>query len=180
MIRRFPFSQDDGKDDVKKRLNSWIEKQNLTEEETCSALEAILNQRKNIVLVKKNAKKAGLRLERFISNNVLEIYYDILIKDRAVGYISKGWTDPGFRVGEYFELEKGMSSFKEKFYKIFRVCSGNLVSLSVSEKTPRKIGVSLEIAIYKNGFNDKVLKEVVGTLESTMRKINLLLGDCGD
>lgn len=175
MIRRFPFSKDDGKDDIKKRLNSWIEKQNLTEEETCSTLEAILNQRKNIALVKKNAKKAGLKLERFISNRALEIYYDLVIKDRGVGYISKGWSDPGFRVGEYFELEKRMPSFKEKFYKIFQVCSGNLVSVSVSEKTPGKIGISLEIGIYRDGLNEKVLKDVVDTLETTMRKIKHVL-----
>ncbi len=175
MIRRFPFPKDDGKDDIKRRLNLWIEKQNLTEEETYSALEAILNQRKNIALVKKNAKNAGLKLERFISNKALEIYYDLLKKDRGVGYISKGWTDPGFRVGEYFELEKGTPSFKEKFYTIHKLCSGNLISVGVSEKVPGKIGISLEIGIYQDGFTGKVLKSAVETIDETMRKIQQVI-----
>lgn len=57
-IRRFPFPKDDGKNDFKKRLYSWIEKQNLSEEETFKALETILNQRKNIALVKKKRKES--------------------------------------------------------------------------------------------------------------------------
>ena len=94
MLRRFPFPKDDGKDDIKRRLNSWIEKQNLTEEETYSALEAILNQRKNIALVKKNAKNAGLKLERFISNKALEIYYDLLKKTEVWGIYQRGGRIP--------------------------------------------------------------------------------------
>ncbi len=175
MMRRFPFSEDNGKDDVKKRLNAWIEKQNLTDEDAFKALEAILNQRKNVSLVRKNAKKAGLKLERFISNRALEVYFDMLIKGRNVGYISKGWDDPGFRIGEYFEMEKGIPSFKEKFYKTFQLCSGNLISVSVSEKTPGRVGISLEIGIYQDGFSSKVLKSAVDTIESTMRKIKGLL-----
>ncbi len=177
MIRRFPFPKDDGKDDIKKRLNSWIEKQNLTEEETCCALEEILNQKKNIALVKKNAKKAGFKLERFISNKALEIYYDILKKGRGVGYISKGWTDSGFRVGEYFELEKGAPSFKEKFYSIHKLCSGNLISIGVTEKVPGKVGISLEIGIYQGGFSAKVLKSAVETIDETTQKIRQVIRD---
>ena len=174
MIRRFPFHKDDGRDDIKKRLNAWIEKQNLRDEDATKALEMILNQRKNISLIQKNAKKAGLRVERFITNSALEVYFDILRKNRNIGYISKGWDDPGFRIGEYFEMEKNAPSFKENFYKVFKLCSGNLISVGVSEKTPGKVGVSLEIGIYKDGFSSKVLKSAVATLEETMCRIKEL------
>lgn len=175
MRRREAFFKDDGKDDIKKRLNAWIEKQKLTDKETFKMLEAVLNQRRDIYLVRENANKAGLELTRFINNDALELYFDILKKDRGVGYISKGWDDPGFRVGEYFEMDKKDPAFKEKFYKVHQLCSGNLISVSVSEKTPGKVGVSLEIGIYGDGFTEKVLKSVVETMESTMCKIKSVI-----
>ena len=171
MRRRDIFFKDDGKDDVKKRLNAWIEKQKLTDEEKIKMLEAVLNQRKNIYLVRETANKAGLELKRFINNKALELYFDILNKDKSAGYISKGWDDPGFRVGEYFEMDKKDPAFKEKFYKVHQFCSGNLISVGVSEKSPGKVGISLEIGIYADGFTEKVLKSAVDTIESTMCKI---------
>ena len=114
-------------------------------------------------------------LERFLSSERLELYFDILKKDKSVGYISKGWADPGFRIGEYFEMDKDDPSFKEKFFKVFRACSTNLVSVGVLEKIPGVPGISLEIGIYKDGFNEKVLKEAVDTLEETMDKIRQAL-----
>lgn len=175
MRRRDVFSKDDGNGDIKKRLNTWIEKQKLTDKETFKMLEAVLNQRKDICLVREIANKAGFELTRFINNDALALYFDVLSKDKSVGYISKGWDDPGFRVGEYFEMDKKDLAFKEKFYKIFQFCSGNLISVGVSEKTPGKVGVSLEIGIYGDGFTEKALKGAVETMESTMCKIKTVI-----
>jgi len=175
MRRRDIFFKDDGKDDIKKRLNAWIEKQKLTDKEQIKMLEAVLNQRKNIYLVRETANKAGFELTRFINNKALDLYFDILNKDKNAGYISKGWDDPGFRVGEYFEMDKTDPAFKEKFYKVHQVCSGNLISVGVSEKSQGKVGISLEIGIYAGGLTEKVLKSAVETIESTMCKIKGLI-----
>ncbi len=175
MRRRDIFIKDDGKDDIKKRLNAWIEKQNLTDKEEIKMLEAVLNQRKNIYLVRETANKAGLELKRFINNKALELYFDILNKDKSVGYISKGWDDPGFRVGEYFEIDKKDPAFKEKFYKVFRICSSSLVNIGVSESSDKFVGMSLEIGIYSDGFNTNVLKKATQTLVRALRDINKIL-----
>ena len=50
-----------------------------------------------------------------------------------------------------------------------------MISVGVSEKTPGRVGISLEIGIYQDGFSSKVLKSAVGTLETTMRKVKELV-----
>jgi hypothetical protein len=177
MRRCDDFFKENSDDDIKKRLNVWIEEQELTDEESIKLLQSVLDQRRNIRLVTENAQKAGLSLEKFISNSDLELYFDILKKDKSVGYISKGWSDPGFRVGEYFEMAKDDSAFKEKFFKVFQACSTSLISVSVSEKMPGVVGISLDIGIYKDGFNEKVLKDAVETLEETMGRIKSILDE---
>jgi len=175
MRRGDDFFKDTSDDDIKKRLNAWIEVQKLTDEESIKLLGSVFDQRRNIRLVSENAQKVDFKLERFISNDRLELYFDIFKKDKSVGYISKGWSDPGFRVGEFFEMPKDDSAFKEKFFKVFQACSKNLISVGVSEKVPGVAGISLEIGIYKDGFNEKVLKEAVDTLEETVDRIKLIL-----
>lgn len=65
-------------------------------------------ERRNIYLIRENAQKTKFKLTRFISSDVLELYFDILKKDKNIRYISKGWDDPGFRVGDYFEMALSM------------------------------------------------------------------------
>lgn len=81
------------------------------------------------------------------------------------------WQDPGFRIGEFIEINRTIPGFKEKFYEIFRVCSKDLISVSVYETQDKSVGMSLEIGIYSEGLNAKVLKNATETLEQALKNI---------
>lgn len=156
-------------------LKIWLSKQKLSEEEIVNLLERELAQRKNIKLVKHCVKDIGLSVKGYISNDMLELYFDVYKNNKSICYISKGWQDPGFRVGEFIKIDKTVSGFKEKFYEIFQICSKDLISVSVSETRDKSVGMSLEIGIYSDGLNAKVLKNATETLEQVLNNISKIL-----
>ncbi|MFA5118806.1 MAG: hypothetical protein WC695_08165 [Candidatus Omnitrophota bacterium] len=175
MQNRMRFFGGDGANRRKDKLDAWFSKQNFSEEEIMDLLEQNLRQRKNIKLVKDCIKDAGLGISGLVSNDKLELYFDIYKNKKSVCYVSKGWKDPGFRIGELIDIDKDIAGFKEKFYKIFYNCSSNLMSVSVSEPSDKFVSLSLEIGIYRDGFNAKVLRDAIETLEKTLKAISKIL-----
>jgi hypothetical protein len=51
-----------------------------------------------------------------------------------MGYISKGWEDPGSRVGDLIEIEKWKEElFKANAYEILRFCATNGIVITDEE-----------------------------------------------
>ena len=121
------------------------------------------------------AEELGLKLSRFISTNVLEVYYDIEKEGREVGYISKGWEESGFRIGEIIMCEGGqLASFKANSDKILNVCATPGFGLGV-KVIDNSLELDLNIIIYQDGFNAKVVSEALKNLELTVIKIKALI-----
>lgn len=136
----------------------------------------LLKRKKNIQKVKNIAEKTGFKLKDFRTNRALELFFNIYQGRETCCYISKGWDDPGFRIGEVIVLNKSHRFFKEIFYDIFRICSRNLISLAVlKERGPNSVTLSLETAIYKGGFNQGAFKQTIINLKETLEKIRPLL-----
>ena len=137
---------------------------------------ALLRQKNNIQKVKKIAEKAGFELRDFRTDRALELFFNIYQGKKTFCYISKGWEDPGFRIGENIVLNKNNRFFKEIFYDVFRICSRNLISLGIlKERNPNSLILSLETAIYKEGFNQISFKETVINLKESLEQIRPLL-----
>jgi len=136
------------------------------------------NQEDDIKLVKEYASKLGLTLIRFQTNDVLELYFDICqyVDEKSMCYISKGWDDPGYRIGECVTIDKDTLDFKEKFYKILNICSDNLIAVKVTLLKDNKVELNLQIGIYQDGFNEKVLHETLDALGDSLQRIRVLLG----
>lgn len=135
------------------------------------------NQREDIKLVNKCASKLGLQLKRFRTNDKLELYFDIFRDndEKSICCISRGWDDPGYRVGECIRINKDILGFREKFYKILNICSDNLIAVKVSPLKNNNVGLYLQIGIYQDGFNDKVLCEALDSLIHSLQRIKRLL-----
>ncbi len=175
MRNRISFFKEDNSNNKRDNLSAWLSKQNLSEDEVVNLLERELAQRKNIKLVKRCLKEAGLNTKGFKSNDKLELYFNIYKGNKNICYIYKGWQDPGFRIGDFIKIDKSTPEFKEKFYKVFRICSSSLVNIGVSESSDKFVGMSLEIGIYSDGFNTNVLKKATQTLVRALRDINKIL-----
>lgn len=126
-------------------------------------------------LAEKCAIKVGVELKGFETNDILELYFTVFRGEESICYISKGWGDPGFRLGEYLEIDKNIPDFKNKFYKMLKICTKNIIAVDVSTPKPGKVGLNLQIGLYQNGFNDEVLYEALDSLEESLQKIRQLL-----
>jgi hypothetical protein len=157
MIGRFDFPNDRFKNRIKRLVRN------------------IAEQQKNIKLLEACARKLNLEFKSSDSNYNLELYFDIYKNSQNICYVYKGWDDPGFRVGELIELDKSKSDFKERFYDIFRICSERLITISLQNQGKSTLTICLEIGIYKSGFNGKVFKEAIKTLQDALSKIRSLL-----
>ena len=134
-----------------------------------------LNQIRSIALVKDCARKSKLKLKKFITDEQLEIYFDVYRRDKNLCFLAKGWDDPGFRVGEIIKLDKNNPDFKRNFYRIFEVCSKDLISLGFFKQNKNYLWLNLGVGIYYDGFNEKVLRDAAATLKSAADKIKLFL-----
>lgn len=134
-----------------------------------------LNQIRSIALVKECARKSKLKLKKFITDEHLEVYFDVYRRQKNLCFLAKGWDDPGFRIGEIIKLDKNDPSFKRNFYKTFEICSKELISLGFFKQNKDYLWLSLGVGIYYDGFNEKVLKEAAATLRTASDKIKSYL-----
>lgn len=61
---------------------------------------------RNTRLIEEIAKACKLKLSGFLVNDALELYYDLKRGREEMGYISKGWEDPGFRLGDLITVPR--------------------------------------------------------------------------
>ena len=87
----------------------------------------------------------------------------------------KGPDDPGFRIMDDLSIDKTISSFKDRFLKMYEVCSKHLVSMVIMGHEGNNIKLCFEIGIYQAGFNSEVLKMAISDLEEAMDEIKGLL-----
>ena len=138
-----------------------------------SQCEAHIRNRK---MVEKIAKECGLKLSRFLANDELELYYDLKRGRHDMGYISKGWEDPGFRIGDLIEIEKWKEeSFKANAYEILRFCATNGIVMTV-EETKDTITLQMEGVIYSEGFNKDTFLKTLETLNECIERAKTLIG----
>ena len=134
-----------------------------------------LNQIKSIALVKDCARKSKLKLKKFITDEELEVYFDVYRRDKNICFLAKSWDDPGFRIGEIIKLDKNSADFKKNFYRVFTICSKELISLGFFKQNKDYLWLNLGVGIYYDGFNEKVLKEAAAAFKSAADKIRLFL-----
>jgi len=101
MLRMLPS---DGDNPLRDQIFALLNIKKVPVEKALEALSQCQAHITNRILVERTAKECGLRLSRFLTNKDLELYYDLKQGRHDVGYISKGWNDPGFRVGDLFYI----------------------------------------------------------------------------
>jgi len=125
----------------------------------------------NRMIVEQTLKECGLRPSGFIANEHLELYYDIAHGKRELGYISKGWDDPGFRVGNIVEVPKWkIAALKEHAYALLKHCATRGVVMTVKENDDDSVELQMDSVIYSDGFNKKVLGQVLHYLTECVQR----------
>jgi len=129
----------------------------------------------DIKLVEDCASELGLSLRGFEENEKLKLFFNIFRGEKDICCIYKGPDDPGFRIAEHLTIDKTIPFFKDKFLKIYEVCSKHLVSMVIMGSDGNIIKLCFEIGIYQAGFNSEVLKMAISDLEEAMDEVRGLL-----
>jgi hypothetical protein len=115
-------------------------------------------------------------LSGFRANEHLELYYDLKQGRHDIEYISKGWDEPGFRVGEIVEVPKwNIADMKKHMYTLLEFCATRGVIVTIEEKE-KFIEMHLNSVIYLEGLNKQVLEQVLHYLQECVEKAHDSLG----
>lgn len=132
-------------------------------------------QIRNRMVVGGTARECGLSLTGFLTNDALELYYAIKRGRHDLGYIAKGWEDPGFRIGDLVEINPWEADIpKANTQHIIRFCAINGIAMTVQE-TPITIIIQLDGVIYSEGFNRDTFEKTLDSLNACVEKIRTLI-----
>jgi len=174
MIRN-RFSSDDAKS-LRSKIFELINDADAPVAEVVRALAQCQAHIQNRMIVEQTLKECRLRPTGFNANEHLELYYDIAQGKREVGYISKGWDDPGFRVGDVIEVSKlKIATLKEHAYALLKYCATRGIVMTV-EENDNSVKIQMDSVIYSDGFNKKVFAQVLHYLTECTAKAEQLFG----
>jgi hypothetical protein len=126
-----------------------------------SALSYCRNQFENRTAVETAILVSGCTATGFLWNEDLELYYDIAKDGEEVAFISKGWDDPGFRLGELVTVSGDKIHRLEDVKKF---CATNGIVMSFQENEMSDYEVVLEQVIYSTGFDGRTFAQALSTL----------------
>ncbi len=162
-------------DSLRDQIFGLLNKKKAPFEDALKALSQCKAHIQNRMMVEKITQECELKLSGFLANDELELYYDLKRGRHDMGYISKGWEDPGFRIGDLIEMEKWKEdSFKANAYEILRFCATNGIVITV-EETKDMITLQMEGVIYSEGFNKDTFSKTLETLNECVEKTQELL-----
>jgi hypothetical protein len=139
-------------------------------EEDLAALLQCAAHIRNRIIVEQTARECGLKLSGFRANDDLELYYDLKQGRHDVGYISKGWDDPGFRVGDLVEVPNAnIPALKTHAYALLKFCATRGIVVTIEEKS-EAVEIQMDSVIYSDGFNRKVFEQVLHYLNVCVEK----------
>ena len=117
--------------------------------------------------------RCGFRTCGFNTNEHLEIYYDIQTREKHdVGYISKGWEDPGFRVGNVIQVPLARIKAKQdQLPALMKHCATRGFAMTGKKLAGNIFEFHLDSVIYAEGFNKKVLEQVLECLSDCTDKV---------
>ncbi len=161
---------------LRREVFSLLGRSKTSAQQDLKILSQCVSHLQDVALVQKAAKASKLKLSGFRVNDALELYYDIKRGSEDMGYISKGWEDPGFRIGDLVAVPRSKAGrFKTCLSQIQKFCAVNGIAMTVT-KTKESIDIQMDGVIYSEGFNRKTFKSTLETLYECVQKAKVLIG----
>ena len=127
------------------------------------------------MIVEDLARACGLTLAGFLTNDALELYYDIKRGRHDLGFIAKGWEDPGFRIGDLVDIGWWDADLvKANAAQIMRSCARQGIAMTIQE-APLTTTFQLDGVIYSEGFNRDTFLQTLDSLNACVGRIEVLI-----
>ena len=161
--------------EARMRVISVLEESGLAMAQAAKVLAQCHRNIQNRAMVEGMSRESGLTLDGFHTNEDLELYFDIAKNGHDVGFISKGWDDPGFRVGELLILPAAtLETFRRRAPEIMDFCSTNGMGCT-GRLTPEGLELSLLDNIYAEGFNIATFLQTLESVQSCCTTVQAIL-----
>lgn len=116
-----------------------------------------------------------MKLSDFECGKDLELYYNVKRGTQQMGYIFKGWEDPGFRIGDIIEVPKDRAAkCKAAAAQIRKLCAVNGLGVTI-ERSRGALEIALDGVIYSEGFNKKTFKQTIETLNEVVQQVKQMI-----
>jgi len=130
---------------------------------------------RNRIILGGIGKECGVTLSGFVTNEHLELYYDLKQEGHDVGYISKGWDDPGFRIGDLVKVPRWENAdMNEHLLALLTFCATQGVGMSIEEKK-EIIKIQFDSVIYSEGLNKRIFEQVLHHMQECVEKAHELI-----
>lgn len=162
-------------DVLRKQIFALLNKKKASADMALNALTQCQEHIRNRISIEGIGKECGMALSGFRADEHLELHYDLKQGRHDVGYISKGWDEPGFRIGDIVEVPKWkIADMKEHMYTLLKFCATRGVIVTIEEKET-SIEMQLESVIYLEGLNKRVFEQVLQYLQECVEKAHELI-----
>ena len=162
-------------DVLRKQIFALLNKEKVSADLALNALTQCQSHVRNRIMIEGIGKECGVKLSGFLANEHLELYYNLRQGRHDVGYISKGWDEPGFRIGDIVKVPKWkIADMKEHVYALLEFCATRGVIVTIEEKE-KFIEIQLNSVIYLEGLNKRVFEQVLHYLQECVTKAHELI-----
>ena len=118
------------------------------------------------------ARRSGLRLHNLHSDPIQEFYCDVSQGKRDLGFVSRGWTDPGVRVGDLIYFSGAAApKFKANIEQIMNACTSQGVAFFVRHSRPSSVEVELWTPVYGDLHGTAALREALKSFQECRERI---------
>jgi hypothetical protein len=161
---------------LRRQVFALLSESKTSVEQDLKVLSQCASHIRNRLLVENLARRCKLKLSGFLINDGLELYYNLSRGRDDMGYVSKGWEDPGFRIGDIISVPRSKAAkFKACLPQIRKFCAVNGIAMTV-KRTKESIEIQMDGVIYSEGFNKKTFVSTLDTLHECVEKATTLIG----
>lgn len=122
------------------------------------------------------AKKTGLRLSGYQSDAEKALYLDVTYEGIGLGFVYRGWDDPGFGVGDVIMVSaENMPLFGALSGRIFSRLATDGLAVTVHPLPTGGCCLAITSAIYSPGFNARVFGATLRTVAEATAWIERLM-----
>lgn len=165
-----------GRDAVRNAIFGYLEANNVPAdiaiEALCHCVEAIRDAHRLGAI----AAEIGVHVKGPLSNEHMALYWEISRDGRPMGFIYRGWNDPGFGIGECLQIPaQDMPLLMAQWSRTTSFLASNGV---VHTKTTMPDGgcwLNMTTPIYADGFSAGTLKAALTTMTECVEMVRSLV-----
>ena len=162
-------------DNLRNGILAIVNKKGKTLDEVIRALTEAKSFFIDRMQIERIAKESGIKTVDFITTEHLELFYNLMKGRQDIGYVSKGWSDPGFRMGNILKIpEIRRAALQKSIMKIMNLCALSGFAVTIVDK-PGYTQLVLDAVVYMEGMNSTVFVKICENLCECVEKIHLLI-----